>query len=458
MPQPGRNDPCPCGSGRKYKNCCHARQRDEQNARAARDSAVGMALDFLAEKYSAEVERATRDGFFRSLGDEEMDRLAELPDSTQEVIFGNAREWALFDGVLEVGGEARPALELVLAPGGPLLLAEGRRWLEAVASQAIAVYEVVESRPGEGLVLRDLLRKSAQPFAVREESASRQLVRWDVIAARVVPWNGGAELSVAYALERADVEAIREGLRDAQAEFGRRREVREAAVAPIAIDLWLRRWVRALEPTIIDAATGAPSLLVTDHFDVVDWETLVARLAAQADIEGDREHGWSRVEGVPADGLRRSLLAINPRADGRLELFARSLPAADSGRSWFAGVAGETVRFRIREQVDPLAALRERRRSPSPARTVPEVPLTSELREQLYQHIYRDWLDQPVPALGGKTPRQAVRSSGGRRQVVDLLKSYEANEVHAAQREGREPTSFDFLWRQLDVPPAQSPG
>ncbi len=21
-PKPGRNDPCPCGSGKKYKNCC----------------------------------------------------------------------------------------------------------------------------------------------------------------------------------------------------------------------------------------------------------------------------------------------------------------------------------------------------------------------------------------------------------------------------------------------------
>lgn len=22
IPKPGRNDPCPCGSGKKYKNCC----------------------------------------------------------------------------------------------------------------------------------------------------------------------------------------------------------------------------------------------------------------------------------------------------------------------------------------------------------------------------------------------------------------------------------------------------
>ena len=31
---PGRNDPCPCGSGRKYKQCCLA--KDEAAAREAR--------------------------------------------------------------------------------------------------------------------------------------------------------------------------------------------------------------------------------------------------------------------------------------------------------------------------------------------------------------------------------------------------------------------------------------
>jgi hypothetical protein len=24
----GRNDPCPCGSGKKYKRCCESKQRD----------------------------------------------------------------------------------------------------------------------------------------------------------------------------------------------------------------------------------------------------------------------------------------------------------------------------------------------------------------------------------------------------------------------------------------------
>ena len=29
MTKPGRNDPCPCGSGVKYKRCCEGKQAEE---------------------------------------------------------------------------------------------------------------------------------------------------------------------------------------------------------------------------------------------------------------------------------------------------------------------------------------------------------------------------------------------------------------------------------------------
>ncbi|HAT83148.1 MAG TPA: SEC-C domain-containing protein, partial [Eubacterium sp.] len=28
--KPGRNDPCPCGSGKKYKNCCMKKDQEAQ--------------------------------------------------------------------------------------------------------------------------------------------------------------------------------------------------------------------------------------------------------------------------------------------------------------------------------------------------------------------------------------------------------------------------------------------
>ena len=36
MPKPGRNDPCPCGSGKKYKHCCLERDRTAELAPAVR--------------------------------------------------------------------------------------------------------------------------------------------------------------------------------------------------------------------------------------------------------------------------------------------------------------------------------------------------------------------------------------------------------------------------------------
>lgn len=33
-PKTGRNDPCPCGSGKKYKKCCETKQHGSRSSRA----------------------------------------------------------------------------------------------------------------------------------------------------------------------------------------------------------------------------------------------------------------------------------------------------------------------------------------------------------------------------------------------------------------------------------------
>lgn len=49
----GRNDPCPCGSGRKYKHCCL--EKDEAKARTARAKAAAKAAKTAAPAEAAEA-------------------------------------------------------------------------------------------------------------------------------------------------------------------------------------------------------------------------------------------------------------------------------------------------------------------------------------------------------------------------------------------------------------------
>jgi hypothetical protein len=54
----GRNDPCHCGSGRKYKLCCLA--KDEAKARVAREKAATTAPARAADAESATAPKAPK--------------------------------------------------------------------------------------------------------------------------------------------------------------------------------------------------------------------------------------------------------------------------------------------------------------------------------------------------------------------------------------------------------------
>ena len=74
-----------------------------------------------------------------------------------------------------------------------------------------------------------------------------------------------------------------------------------------------------------------------------------------------------------------------------------------------------------------------------------EIPpeIARQIMQEHFDRHYRDTLDQPIPALGDKTPRQAVRSAAGRKKVVEWLKLIENS---SAKHEGSPIAEYDFLW------------
>jgi tetratricopeptide (TPR) repeat protein len=51
MVRPGRNDPCPCGSGKKYKKCCLARDQAAEAAERAVPLAQRVARAFASDDF-----------------------------------------------------------------------------------------------------------------------------------------------------------------------------------------------------------------------------------------------------------------------------------------------------------------------------------------------------------------------------------------------------------------------
>ena len=89
------------------------------------------------------------------------------------------------------------------------------------------------------------------------------------------------------------------------------------------------------------------------------------------------------------------------------------------------------------------------RPSPEPSGLSPE-----EERALIHQGIddhYRGLLDQPIPPLGGKSPRAAAKTPKGREKVVAWLKTLEN---HSAKRPAGDPIGeydFGWMWQELGV-------
>lgn len=126
-----------------------------------------------------------------------------------------------------------------------------------------------------------------------------------------------------------------------------------------------------------------------------------------------------------------------------------STERADKVRKLIRDAAGDLLRSHLTtiRTVDQMRADQQRDR---PSEEVEEIPLDIArqlMRDHMDKH-YRETLDAPIPALGSKSPRQAVHTAAGREKVIDWLKLLEN---HSARHDEGPITEYDFSWMWAEL-------
>jgi hypothetical protein len=79
----------------------------------------------------------------------------------------------------------------------------------------------------------------------------------------------------------------------------------------------------------------------------------------------------------------------------------------------------------------------------------PEV--AAEITKNFLDQHYRNTLDEPIPMLDDKTPRQCAKSKHGRVKVIEWLKLLENNELHRTANQGGTPYDSRWMWEELNL-------
>jgi len=64
---------------------------------------------------------------------------------------------------------------------------------------------------------------------------------------------------------------------------------------------------------------------------------------------------------------------------------------------------------------------------------------------------YTALLDQPVPALENKTPRQAAKTAKGRQKLADWLKYLENSTAGQGDKSAMSGYDFTWMWKELGI-------
>lgn len=456
----GRNEPCPCGSGKKYKQCCaNASATLAEPEKKGFDGAVERAIGWLMNKHRKAVNVAIEEMLFGGLNDEEQEALEARDEQTWQGIQLNATEWLLAEGQILVKGEYKSVSEYLLSQGGPLFTVDQRRWITQLAERHLHIYDVTDVIPGKQMTLCDALDVEALPIIVREKSGSQASLVGTQIGLRIMEVDGHYELSGAvYPFSRLVGPGVVAYLREAVDQLDKRRIDLPEFLSFIIRRKWLEQYFAPTPmPIMMDASSGEPILLITDHYRVKDWKALVQSLSTQSDVHGDRESGWSRLVDC-ADGLTRSAVAINiGKSADKITLFYRTQGYADKGRPWFEALADDAVQFISRELSDPKGMMTNMAASQGakPVASKPDLPpdVIADVIEKAIHRMYANWADEPIQALGGKTPRQAIKTPAGLERVKGLLRDYQAGEKQQAAKQGRRDISYAFLWDALGISP-----
>ncbi|MDB5967578.1 MAG: hypothetical protein JWQ90_28 [Hydrocarboniphaga sp.] len=479
-PKPGRNDPCPCGSGKKYKQCCLAASISaaqdpaqllwQRIRRATADFPARMAR-FILETYGV-VALDEAWGEFTLWDGSSFDSRTPYLQMFQPWMYHrwspDPAETAVADRALHGVTPTRAFLDRKGRSLDPLL----RQTLEACLASRFSFFDIEHCEPGHGFRAHDIF--TGEQHHVLERSASQTMSNGDLLYGQIASVGGISLLEACSPraippIHKIEVVELRKQLRPE----------RELITHDLILDqedklrrLYLDFMERLLDPQL-------PLLRNTDGEDVVvqrlvfdidsaqvafdalkhlDFESTEAGLleGAERDEQGQLRRvrfDWKKPGNLVHKGWTNTILGAIEIDNQRLYAQVNSKERAADFRRVVEQALGRRARYRMAEvqSADKLLAQDGATMMRPGQPDLAELPeIKAQLAEMMARH-YEHWVHEGVPALGGWTPLAAMQQPDGREQVEALVRQAERDSRR--MKPSVDPAVFETLRARLGLPP-----
>lgn len=491
MSRIGRNDPCPCGSGLKYKKCCLKEERpnvlslDARRLRKIEDRLAGRMLDHMKKVYGQVSVWMAQYEYFcwpDEIPDDEAIEHEIAQAFTPWFIYNWEPDPMEFEEALddwetaELPPMENPAQHFLRTQRNKLT-AEERSFIELSCAAQFSFLKVLDVRREQGMDIEDML--TGERHFIQDISISRTAFDGMIIFARVIKASeqtailAGSGMTALPPAYTDDIIELRDHMRKGMESLAResragRMKLSASDIAAINVlkdyDLEIRERYHLLAEMIRHPAP--PIMQNTDGDDIVPLRLVyefvgtpreaLDKLATLCDGQTSAQllesmnptmdpSGELQAIDFPWLVKRPATAMMNNTVNGQLSIRGNVLSIDVNSRE-----RAEAVQRKITRRLGKNAALLsidEQSSAAPPAGSSfndlsdaekQELLNSPEVRqriEAMSQQHWAQWLDDALPALHGQTPREAARTPKGRELLEALFDEFAFRDEQAAQHD-----------------------
>jgi hypothetical protein len=467
MSKIGRNDPCPCGSGKKHKKCCLVNTAPVSNLMWQKMRRTEGTLIPLLEEYL--IQRLGENAIGEAWADFTFDSEVELPEDHPPAEFETFFiPWCLFNWISDDFLDAsrtrlinHPVAMLYLQEKGNQLDSFQQRFIETICDSHFSFYVVTNISPGQSLELRDLILNKT--ISVYERQGSESITVGSIIFARILTMDNSSIMvgSSPYLIPA-----------DYQSYFIDLRENWQTSIEDLGDDVLsvLEFDIREIYHEIIEKIKNAvPPKLINNEGDMLEFSKLHYQLDCSVheafsalqtlaisisekelldDGKFDSQGSLKSIEFPWLEKLGTEKLKMETTVKGTLVISVNKLTVSVNSRE-----RAEEIKHKISRRLGKRATFKNAVIQ-STAKMLNDMPsgnpiakskaalasqeleskpeIQAMLKEMAAKH-WKDWLDIPIPALQNKTPRESAKTARGLERLDALFLQFKgmSNDTNA---------------------------
>jgi hypothetical protein len=482
----GRNYPCPCGSGKKFKKCCLNKLESKKEIQdAANKRAAKVPDDLVREKIRIFMEKGNFKSSFQSAINLYWNTTVEgldPPEAMEDADISGIMEWFVHDYILPDYGKP---LIAVFYDTDPKLSKNGLQILKDWQMTNISVFQILKVEKDTGMHVEDIF--TGEKCFIHDVSISKAARRWELLIARKVWVLNEWQLSaVGRILPPQDKDEIYDFIMANYRNYQKDNpdcEINEFLHRKgyLLNNYVLTKTVRPREAPTMITSDGEEILICEAIYDVLDFNKAINGLLKIPDYQmrtqTENEKGQSQQFGF--DWLERGKSSVSSqrkdresgliyqsfytdgpghesfRVLGNIEVFPDRLKLSVFGKKRFkAGksLLNKHLKGSIKHRIDGLQSLDAKSREGNVKSKETKEELDPDLKKNLlkdmYNNHYKNWLDSKIPALDYKTPTQASKTKEGKKKLEDLLRVLEYT-VENQKRSGQ--IDYDISWIRKEL-------